>query len=447
MVCRIAVAASYPTLIATRKRLQPSLRPWLTLTALFCGSCSFLVDTSQKQCSVDADCLARGLQASICVAHICQALASAAGNGATSSGIEASSGTTSDPSLAPPSDVRDGAAGMTSASVNMTSGAAGMSFVTAGMMSATMGTPSAAGTPAAGAAGTLSAGAAGTATMRGPECSVNDDCERRGVSGGMCVDSMCWAPAPQCNSDQDCVARGPEYVGGRCAATQCLPNPKWRCAAPVVSTASGTVELTVPVVDALSLAMVPRVRIVACNKLDLTCAMPAASATTGTDGKLKITVPASFAGYLQQTERTDYAPAMYFLPTTLPVDGILPNFPLLGSGVIIDALAFALGAGLDPKRGHMMLIADDCFGMALSGVNFSSPQADKSTAQFYVRDQLPSTMASDTTNAGNGGYLNFPAGTALITAKDVKSGLELATVSILVRAGFISVSYIRPAAR
>jgi hypothetical protein len=177
------------------------------------------------------------------------------------------------------------------------------------------------------------------------------------------------------------------------------------------------------------------------------CAQPVANDTSGSDGKLKITVPANFAGYLQQTERRDFAPAMYFLPTTLPADGVLPNFPLLASGAIINALALALGAGLDPTRGHMMLIADDCSGVPQAGVKFTSPQADKSTVQFYVRDQLPSTTAMDTPAEGDGGYLNFPSGTALITATEVKTNLMIATVSVLVRPGFITVSYIRPMPR
>ena len=65
----------------------------------------------------------------------------------------------------------------------------------------------------------------------------------------------------------------------------------------------------------------------------------------------------------------------------------------------------------------MMLIAEDCMGTALSGVTFTSAQADKSTVQFYVRDLLPSTTAKETAEVGNGGYLNFPAGTAVLNVK------------------------------
>jgi hypothetical protein len=70
-----------------------------------------------------------------------------------------------------------------------------------------------------------------------------------------------------------------------------------------------------------------------------------------------------------------------------------------------------------------------------------------STVQFYVQDLLPSTQAKQTAEAGNGGYLNFPPGTAMISVTGVANNLKLATVSVVVRPGFISVAYIRPEAR
>jgi len=243
------------------------------------------------------------------------------------------------------------------------------------------------------------------------------------------------------------MGQGPEFEGGRCVMSQCRPNPRWRCEAMQSTSTTDQKELTVLVRDSLSLSPISMVHIVACAKLDLTCANPVADATTDRAGQLKITVPATFAGYLQQTERTDYANAMYFLPTAFPEDGVLEPFPLLTAGAIIDALATSLGAQTDPTRGHLMLIAEDCDGMALPGVTFMTPQADDKTVQFYVRDLLPSTSAKSTAEIGNGGYLNFPAGTAVINVDRVEGMLHLTTVTVVVRAGFISVAYMRPMLR
>jgi hypothetical protein len=243
--------------------------------------------------------------------------------------------------------------------------------------------------------------------------------------------------------DDDCKSRGVEYVGGRCLAMQCRPNPRWRCEAPPPAPVSGTKQLKLLVRDSLSIDPLPGIHAQICPKLDLTCTSPIGEGTTLADGYMTITVPANFAGYLK-VEDPNFMPAMYFLPAVFPAEGELQPFPLIKAGLIIDALAFALGAGIDAKRGHMMLIAEDCMGAPLPGVRFSSPQRDASTVQFYVRDLLPSTSAMETAEIGNGGYLNFPAGTAVLNLKKVDDGLNLTTVSVVVRAGFISVAYIRP---
>jgi hypothetical protein len=250
-----------------------------------------------------------------------------------------------------------------------------------------------------------------------------------------------------CNDDAECEKLGPEYMGGRCLMSQCLPNPKWRCQPLPPPHAGETISFTVPIVDALTLADVADVRIKACDELDSTCETPVATATSGMDGKLKISVPANFAGYLLQNERMEYSPAMYFVPSSSPRDAVMDDFPLMPSGTIFNTLARTLGASLDPDRGHMMLISDDCSGAPQPGIVFSSPQADEKTVQFYMRDQVPLTSVKDTSAGGDGGYLNFPAGPGVVTATEAKTGTELATVRVRVRAGFISVAYIRPMMR
>jgi hypothetical protein len=383
------------------------------------SGCSLLLDADRKQCSEDSDCLALGFAGSACSAGICQAATS------TNVGTIAAA----DASLAPV-----GEAGMSDTDASRPD--ASLHSAPDASVSAT----SDASQPERSANDAAADACVGASC---PECALNADCDRRGIPGGICADGKCWAQAPQCQADGDCMSRGPEYVGGRCLSTQCRPNPRWRCEAPPPAPTSGTKQLSALVRDSLSLNPLPNVRAVICPKLDLQCTAPIGEATTQADGILMLTVPANFAGYLK-VEETDYQPAMYFLPAVFPADGVLQPFPLLSSGLIIDALALALGTGIDRSRGHMMLIAEDCLGAALAGVTFSSPQRDKSTVQFYVRDLLPSTSATETAEVGNGGFLNFPPGTAVLSLKKVDSGLNLTTVSVFVRAGFISVAYIRP---
>lgn len=411
---------------------------WLQCACALCGSCSLLLNSTEKQCFSDNDCSERGLAGAMCVANLCLPLGSTK-NGVT--GVAVS-----------------GATNMSNAGVSGTSehNVADMVTSTGGAGDiAVAGTVGSGGRVAVGGVGgessvmAASAGAGGcSGSSCGGECSTDADCEpTRGV-GATCSDSKCFAPQPQCDADGDCATRGPEYVGGRCADRQCLPNPKWRCDPPPMYAPTDMIDLIVSPIDALQLTLVPNVPFVACSKLDYTCSQPVVSGMTGMDGTGTIKVPAMFAGYIQQNQRSDYTPGMFFLPGPLPMDGKLRNFPIIPS-TATGGLALALGAALDSTRGHIMLVAEDCMGTALAGIVFSSPQADSKTVQFYVRDQVPTNVMSapDTPAEGDGGYLNLPAGTVLISAKDRKTGLDLATVTVLIRAGYISVSYIRPIAR
>jgi hypothetical protein len=415
-----------------RSVLHSRLAPVLGLCALT-SACSLLFDAKRMQCVTDSDCRALALVDGICIDNICQQPEPSSSEDAAGAGI----GGTADPNSAAMSEaasaggLRSNAPAMNNA--GRTPEADGGS---ATMSAGSSGTAGAAATP----------GSQPTCSGANCECSVDADCGARGVASGVCVEGRCWEPESQCQADDECAARGPEYVGGRCQDRQCLPNPRWRCDPPPQASPSDSRELVLPVIDALQRAALANVTIVACNKLDYPCMQPMATATTGMDGKARLSVPANFAGFMQQTERTDYVHSMYFMPALLLDDGVLSNFPLIPTAAF-GGLAIALGTNTDPERGHAMLIVEDCGGDALPGIAFTSPQADMATTTFYVRDQIPTTSASDTPPEGDGGYVNLPPGVAEITATEVATGLVINTVTVLIRAGAITTAYIRPASR
>lgn len=421
------------------------------VVALFLfGGCSLSVDSTRVQCTTDSDCAERGgeFANSICVASVCRAPVCTAGascsGSISSSAPDACVGTRCRPDAAeagPARHVSDAAV----AQIPEQEPAPTDEMPTTPVM------------PAADDAGTASMGEPSVPMsaqngqpsrpedLGNKECLVDADCDAS--RNAVCVDTVCWSAADihACKVDTDCASVGPEYVDGRCVTAMCLPNPRWRCERPPPRALTDTVKLDILVRDSLSLNAVSGVQAKVCQKLDLTCKQPLSTVTTGSDGHVVVTVPATLAGYLQ-LDAASYIPALYFLPTVLPSDGKLDPIPLLGSAVT-DGLALSLGSSLDPKRGNMMLIAEDCFGAALSGVSFTSNAADKSTIQFYVRDLLPSTTETQTAEIGNGGYLNFPPGNAVIDVTLVAKKLKLTTVSVVVRAGFITVAYIRPELR
>lgn len=388
------------------------------VAVLLCAACSVRFDAERQQCASADDCTAHGFAGSACIEGLCQPLTSDAA-----------------PSSLPGNDAAARDAGPDTGAAPHDASAHDAALQLDAQLLGTDASPA----PLPDAAGPC-------VGPECPECTTDDDCVRRGIAGGTCADSICWKLEQQCSSDAECAQRGPEYEGGRCLASTCRPNPRWRCEREPPPDGAAMRTLSVLVRDSLSLDALTGVRALACHKLDLQCAAPIAEATTNAQGDIVITVPGDFAGYLQ-VQHPRYFPAMYFLPAAYPANGRLQPFPLLPSGVIGDVLALALGSGLDARRGHMMLIAEDCSGEALPAMAFKSPQQDMSTVQFYVQDLLPSTEAKQTAEAGNGGYLNFPPGTAMISVTGVANNLRLATVSVVVRPGFISVAYIRPEAR
>ncbi len=437
--------------VAFRLWMGSFARPTLTLVragwalpcllALLAPACTVLLDAQKKQCESDQDCWDRGLDGATCVRELCQAAAAASDTEQGMSGIDTSM--EPEPTVQPDATAPTGGRQAPGGSETLPPTRTGMATAGTGPQPSAAGRGASGAQAAAGAAGATAA-ATGCSGASCPECATGADCEALGMLGGRCIDSICWPAEVQCSTDEECVVMGPEYVGGRCVSSACRPNPRWRCEATPSTSTTEQKELTVLVRDSLSLSPVRMVHIVACAKLDLTCASPVAEATTDAQGELHITVPANFAGYLQQTERMEYAPAMYFLPSVFPADGVLQPFPLLTAGAIIDALATSLGARLEDDRGHMMLIAEDCMGAALAGVSFQTPQADDKSVQFYVRNLLPSTSEKQTAEIGNGGFLNFPQGTAVINVDRMQDKLHLTTVSIVVRPMFISVAYMRP---
>jgi hypothetical protein len=428
-------------------RTWPRRWSWLSLACALTVSCSALLEVSEKQCVVDSDCLARGLTNTSCVANLCRPMVPAAntagaqGNamsgtgGKDSAGTGGKGGTDSIDTGGPNAVVMDAG-----------SGAGGTSGGAAGK-SGTGGSGGSGGSGGMSGGGAGSGGAAGCAGASCGECSDDLDCQERLGANATCVDRTCFGRNAECEKDEDCVGRGPEFMGGRCANKQCLPNPKWRCEPTPIGEPTAMIDLTLPIIDALALTYVSNIALVACNKLDYMCEQPVAKATSNMDGRATFSVPANFAGYIQQKDNTGYGPGLYFMPAQLPPKGEeLKNFPIFRTGSTA-LLAVGLGAPLDPQRGHMMLVAEDCMGNSIAGVAFSTPQADDKSVQFYVRDQTPTTSAMDTPPAGTGGFMNLPAGVAVITAKEVKTGLELSQSTVLIRAGYISMLYIRPPTR
>ncbi len=110
---RQSMAGSTNQAFGSRASVRFALGTWtrrwsfLTLTYALSGSCSLMVDVSEKQCSADSDCMARGLANTSCVANLCRAntsspstagaqgVATVAGSGGKGSGAAGKAGSES----------------------------------------------------------------------------------------------------------------------------------------------------------------------------------------------------------------------------------------------------------------------------------------------------------------------------------------------------------------
>jgi hypothetical protein len=222
-------------------------------------------------------------------------------------------------------------------------------------------------------------------------------------------------------------------------------DPLWGCTDDEVETSTDDIEVFVPVAPIIGGTSADGLTIRVCYKVDPACEAPLDEVVLDGAG-VDLSLPSAFNGYIE-IDDPDYYPILYFFPARMRAGARLPGLSLLPVGAV-GALGAAAGAELDPTRGHILLNAVSCDGENAEGVQFASKLADELAIQFYVDGGLAVAGLTATTAAGNGGYVNFPLGGASITVS--KQGIEgsegeLGSVSLLVRAGFISMAWFAPA--
>ncbi len=273
------------------------------------------------------------------------------------------------------------------------------------------------------------------------QCEVDDDCTVRGgdFSSSECVDGYCSMveedirPAVgSCSKDPDCD------VSEACVEKKC--ESRWQCIddAPA-SAADGPIQASL-LVSNFGEPM-PNVPARACRSADPNCSSPVAEVTSDATGRLNLSLPDGFTGYLEVVVEP-FFPVLYYFPSPLLSDTPLPALSLTPREVI-QGLGLAVGAQPDPERGHILMSVTGCEGPA-PGVNLSAPKADDETIPYYVLDGIPSADLDATTAAGSGGFLNFPPGNAVVKLASGKAG-ELVSLSLTVRQGFITSVSFNPA--
>jgi hypothetical protein len=276
------------------------------------------------------------------------------------------------------------------------------------------------------------------------KCTQNSDCKSADeTSAGEICSTAGWCEANTCSQDSDCAA----FAGTICTAGACQADPQWSCnAGPVNPTHA--YKLTMHLQGAVSMAPLPGVVAQLCRKLDVNCENPVGPTVTADEnGNLKMSIEASFDGYVQLTDSTKIAPALYFLTAPATGDLDLPIVPLASpfeaTGIVLSASAGT--TSWLPDRGLVLLNAFDCQGATAANISYSVGGAhDPTSFIFYLIGTLPTSNATFTDSTGYGGLVNVPVGVSTITATLAPSGAQVSKLSVLVRAGYISYSKVTP---
>lgn len=251
------------------------------------------------------------------------------------------------------------------------------------------------------------------------------------------------ADRPQCSTDAECVARGPDFAGAVCKASVCSVPTRWSCldepSEPQTST--GSFNVTFLVRDTVS--QLPQVGISArvCRRLDVNCAESVTDMqSTDANGYVSLTVPAEFEGYVRFEGET-IASALYFFDP--PVRSDLPNLRVsLSSPETAAGLTKLTGAEPDPALGLVLVTVYDCMGDPAEGVTINADKTGASAKSFYIRNGLPSATATATDDTGYGGIVNAATGTATFSSS-YDQGM-IGSVTVLVQPGAMTIAHIVP---
>jgi hypothetical protein len=181
-----------------------------------------------------------------------------------------------------------------------------------------------------------------------------------------------------------------------------------------------------------------------CQKIDTLCENPVASDFhSDSDGILTVVLEKHFDGYLEISAPGKLSPVLYFFYPPVDEDRTAPFVPLV-SFEAYQTLAKQVNTGIDVTRGAAIALGYDCQKSTAPGIQFTVDDADETTLPFFMQKGLPSVTATETDSSGQGGFINVQPGSRLFTATLRESGAHIGTVSVLVRAPYITYTTMVP---
>lgn len=260
------------------------------------------------------------------------------------------------------------------------------------------------------------------ASCRAPSCLAT--CwNPPGGGSGACVDDGTTYPYNEASDDYwDCLWDECEEACGMGSTWACVGDYDWP--APDVQGVD-SVAITYHAVDFINPGKgVEGATVSACERADVDCAAPVATATTDADGyacmDLPVSAEAAFTGFFRFSHE-DY----------VTIDDQYGRPIYYGMSVYMAAISTAAndmfftseGVDLDPARGLVTVEAFDCTWNSAPGVVLELSTADAECAPFYVTNHGSFSFdLTQTTGYGTGAFVNAPAGAAHIIARLAEGG-------------------------
>lgn len=218
-------------------------------------------------------------------------------------------------------------------------------------------------------------------------------------------------------------------------------------------------------IDVIDFAAEPRmplpdVTVDACQSVDPTCQSGRTSrAVTDKSGSVMLSVPRAFDGFFSFSG-AGYAPST--TQWTEPIYRVSNFTQFQLTSAALAGLAVATGVHkaftdpFDPTTGHVIFRVQGCLPMRYLD-NTGLPHAEAadvkvsispnpgSSRVFYTDKSDAVALALDMTSSrGVGGAFSLPATNLTVSAVDTKSGREVSTGTVLVRAGGVAFMYMLP---
>jgi hypothetical protein len=262
------------------------------------------------------------------------------------------------------------------------------------------------------------------------------------LSGALTL--ACTEFAPGSDELPSSSARGltPETPGTRWS---CLDDGGTRATPAVTPVAAGEVPRVVysfQVVDLSTGQVYPGTQVRACGLADINCQNPV-SGYVRSDARGYVDIPLfeDFFGFVEITS-PDILPSLLYFTEPLKPQTSLEPFPY---GVVslasIEPLLQLVGVTALPNAGIFAARVFDCEGDTAPGASFSIQSAG---VRYYFVGGLPSDDALATDEDGLGGFVNVPAGLAIIDALDPEGRSITGPQSVVIRNGWLSSFYARP---